>query len=117
MSIYGTTVTLSAEYDDDDPPIIYQGSHVLPSDDDPRGGVLMFAQIPGWIERDGRDKPDDESQPHPWLRLDLIESPKTDGGSDPGHATVVLDRKQAEQVRDYLADWLSSIDEPERIDW
>lgn len=60
MSIWCTRIVLSSDHccqdcDEDGPaPITYRGSHILPSDDDPRGGILDTASIPPWITRDGR---------------------------------------------------------------
>ena len=95
-------------------PIVYEGSHVLPSDDDRREGSIDLALIPGHIEREGRPAVSEWSPPHPWLRLGIYTAssreqyegkPYVSGG----HATVVLDRRQVEQVRDTLTEWLESL--------
>lgn len=83
-------------------PIVYQGSHVLPSDDDERGGHVDIAAIPGHIDRAGRPptNPDDEFTPyHPWLRLSVWEVVE-------GSATVVLDRRGVELLYRTLGEWL-----------
>jgi hypothetical protein len=86
-------------------PIHYQGSHVLPSDDDPRQGFLSACLIPGFIERTGRPpvNSDDEDYPaHPWLRIFA-----GDDGDDPGLATVILDRVQVAELHSFFGDWLA----------
>jgi hypothetical protein len=74
-------------------PIIYQGSHILPADTDPRDGYFSLAEIPGHIERDGRGARDEDT-PWPWLRASL-------NGED-----VVLDHAQVVELHRYLGDWL-----------
>jgi hypothetical protein len=90
-------------YDDADPctcrcgPIEYRGSHILPSDDDPRDGVFNLGHIPGFIDREGRPPVNDEDEDypcHPWLRMFVNAE------------TVLLDRRQVAEVRDYLSYWL-----------
>lgn len=78
-------------------PIGYQASHILPSDEDPRAGTFDLSHIPGFISHAGRPpiNDDDEDYPaHPWLRIGL------------NRETVVLDRAQVIEVRDYLTAWL-----------
>lgn len=92
-----------------DAPLVYRGSHVLPHDDDARGGSVSLAAIPAFIAREGRaDCPDGE--PKPWLRLDIREDRDTHGETQEGFATVVLTRRQAERMRGALTAWL---DDPE----
>jgi len=85
-------------------PIVYKGSHVLPSMDDERGGSVDLALIPGFIQREGRDaeRPDnDESSDFPawpFLRFGVN-----------GEA-VVLDRAGVELVARQLNDWLAHVD-------
>jgi hypothetical protein len=93
-------------------PIVYEGSHVLPSDTDRRGGDLNFAVIPDFIERDGR-----EDGPHDWLRVGMVSVDSTliyEGKpyQPGGRAVVVLDRRQVEEMRDYLTSWLEREGEP-----
>lgn len=88
--------------DELDAPIIYQGSHILPSDDDPRGGAVDTGWIPDHIERDGRD--DGREGPKPWLRLGVTQA--SSGDADAGRATVVLTREQVKRLRDDLSSWL-----------
>ena len=88
-------------------PIIYQGSHVLPSDDDPRGGSVDIASIPEHIERD--DRPElPEGTPKPWLRLGLYQHTASDGSDlHPGQATLILDRRGVQTMRDAFDAWLA----------
>jgi hypothetical protein len=82
-------------------PIAYQQSHVLPADDDPRGGSFDLAEIPGFITRgdrkltfaDGED-PDYTERVWPWLRASV------------NGETVVLDRAQVARIHAYLGEWL-----------
>lgn len=98
-------------YDGDRPcsclcgPIIYQGSHVLPSNEDRRGGSLGFGEIAGDITRDGRDDgPEDEDQPWPYLRVTM----RADGADD--CQDVVLDVEQARSLGEYLLDFARRVD-------
>ncbi len=94
MSIYA-----SLEVPNDDPdgdaPLVYQGSHVLPSEADPRGGHVDLALIPSHITRDGRDDQPEDGAPWPYLRFGVNES------------TVVLTRSQVEQISVQLEWWLA----------
>lgn len=83
-----------------DAPIIYQGSHVLPSLDDKRGGSVDIALIPAHI-RYWRDNPDApvETEPHeppePFLRFGV------------NGETVILTRHNVRQISHTLSDWLA----------
>lgn len=96
-------------------PFVYQGSHVLPGDDDRRGGYIGLADIPDHIERDGRTPPFD------FLRVDMANVPSdtrfkgreyVEGGS----SVIVLNRPQVEALRDSLNSWLERPLTPEE-DW
>jgi len=76
-------------------PIVYQGSHVLPSDDDERGGFVDIALIPSHITRDGRDDQPEDEAPWPYLRFGVNES------------TVVLTRDHVLQIAVTLSEWLA----------
>jgi hypothetical protein len=78
-------------------PIVYQGSHVLPSDDDARGGSVDVAAIPSFIVRDGRDDAQGEGLKD-WLRLSV----DADGDA------VVLTRRHVRLLRDTLTEWLDA---------
>lgn len=78
-------------------PLLYQGSHVLPSNDDERGGWLDVAGIPDYITRDGRDDAHGTGLKD-WLRLIM--------GDQDGKATLVLTRQQVQELRDVLTLWL-----------
>lgn len=88
-----------------DAPIVYQGSHVLPSDDDRRGGSVDTAWIPNHIERDDRPELPDGTLKD-WLRLGVSAESSDDGDRRGGHATVILTRPQVERLRDDLTAWL-----------
>lgn len=77
-----------------DAPIVYQGSHVMPSDDDPRGGGVDIASIPAFV-RNGAD-PDAEGW-LPWLRFGINEG------------VVILDRRGVELVHRSLGEWLAGL--------
>lgn len=78
-----------------DAPLTYQGSHVLPSDDDPRGGSLLVCAIPDHISHD--DRPDvPEGTLKDWLRVSLYAY----------NDAVVLTRPQVERLRNTLTAWL-----------
>lgn len=83
-----------------DMPLIYQGSNHEPHEDDRRGGFLGLATFVSGDDGVG-----------PFLRLSVREDTTTDTGccrdqTGHGDATVVLDRRLAEQVRDALSEWL-----------
>ena len=79
-----------------DAPIRYQGSHVLPAEQDPRGGTVDLAAIPPWITHDARDDAPDDGQPWPWLRLSVWQE------------DAVLDEQQASRLRAALTEWLNN---------
>lgn len=89
--------------DPDDPgPYLYHGSHIFPSSDGERGGMVDTAHIPGFLTATGYD-PDGEDGPiPPWLRLSL--NPAQDGED-----TVVLDADQVRRLRDHLTWWLQAV--------
>jgi predicted house-cleaning noncanonical NTP pyrophosphatase (MazG superfamily) len=102
VSIFATIPGLGSM--DDDPavgaPWRYGGSHILPREDDPRGGVIDLAVIPSHITRDGRDDQPQDDAPWPWLRMSLNHC-----GADP---TVILSPDQARHLARQLADWADS---------
>lgn len=73
MSVWCSILTFT----DDEPiraPLIYRESHVIPTAQDPRGGELSLATLPGFLTRDGRDDADSDAW-WPYLRVSL-RSPK-----------------------------------------
>lgn len=81
-------------------PTVYQGSHVLPSDDDERGGYLDFGEIARFIYR-GDPPPDQDFREdvgygwlHPYLRVFATEE------------GLILRRSQVIELRDYLSNWI-----------
>ncbi len=114
MSIYCSFSGFTDDGGDYPPPYVYRESHVLPSPDDPSGGFLDLAYIPGFITRDGRDvdgelDPDCENEGvWPFLRMSL----RAAGFPADAEDTVVLDRGQVAALRDELTDWLLRCDDP-----
>lgn len=123
MSIYGTIFDLGNDHarrcqrvrriktglyaqDDSKPcscgasPVIYEGSHVLPSKRSKRGGTISLGAIPSCITRDGRDDAP-EGNWWPWLRLSV------DGVGEETD-TVLLTADQVEQLRNALTCWLDN---------
>ena len=98
MSIYASLPGVTGD-EPCGPPWIYQGSHVLPAEDDPRGGEIGLALIPSHITRDGRDDSPEDGAPWPWLRLSL------DGLPPEADHAVVLNREQAGHLIDQLTAW------------
>lgn len=106
MSIYASAVVLA----DETAPLLYQGSHVMPSADDPRGnewqsgGDFELAEIPGYVEHDGRTLcPDpmacDGTCVYPWLRASI------------GGQSVVLTVEQVRAIHEYTGRWLARVAE------
>jgi hypothetical protein len=100
MSIYATLLSFDSDADDPDglrAPVVYRGSHVMPSGDDVRGGYVEVAGIPSFIYRDS-------AHPYPalqdWLRLSVGDHDEDQG------RTVLLDRAHGERLRDTLTAWL-----------
>ncbi len=106
MSIFATLFALDG--DDQQLPIVYQGSHVNPSEDDPRGGALLVCGIPDHCHPDARGRDDDLGRPVEFLRLFAAEDPATYRGMEPGEATLVLDLTQVTELRDTLTWWIDS---------
>ncbi len=90
------------------PPLVYQGSHVNPADDGPRGGSVDVAAIPNHCHPSVRGTLADEGPPVEFLRLSVSEDETTYGESQPGYAQVVLDRAQVEELRNTLTYWLDT---------
>lgn len=96
MSIYASLPGLNTD-EEPGPPWTYQGSHILPAEEDTRAGSVGLALIPGHITRDGRDDQPDDSRPWPWLRLSVDTQP-----DDPA---VVLNIAQARHLAEQLTAW------------
>ncbi|MFD9564395.1 hypothetical protein [Streptomyces sp. NPDC059994] len=107
MSIYATIEGLGGDGDPEDlgAPWIYQGSHILPDEDDRRGGVIGLALIPSHITRDGRDDQPNDDTPWPWLRLHI------DSRSD--DPAVVINPAQARRIGQQLVAWADETDPQE----
>jgi hypothetical protein len=81
-------------------PILYRGSHILPADNNKRGGHFGIAAIPGHIYQGSRKAISDDMQPYwPWLRVSLNET--VNDCHD-----VILTRRQVAELRDALNEWL-----------
>lgn len=94
MSVWGT-IWSADDLEDRGAPIAYRGSHVLPSEGDPRCGSVDLAEVPPHITRDGRDDgPEDEWTPWPFLRLGV------------GVECAVLDEALARSLYEALGGWL-----------
>ncbi|MEU3203544.1 hypothetical protein ABZ702_06605 [Streptomyces cyaneofuscatus] len=87
------------------PPWAYQGSHILPAEDDPRAGEIGLALIPGHITRDGRDGQPDDATPWPWLRIHITTT---------GDPAVVINPAQARYLAAQLIDWADEADQGAR---
>lgn len=105
MSIYASLPGIGDIGDDETigPPWIYQGSHILPSMDDPRGGSVGLAEVPSHITRDGRDDQPEDGRPWPWLRLSVVE--------DGVVIDVVINPVQARHLAAQLVAWADSTQE------
>ncbi|MFJ9037935.1 hypothetical protein ACIRF8_15245 [Streptomyces sp. NPDC102406] len=103
MSIYATIPGIGNPTDGDHesgPPWVYQGSHILPDEDHPRGGAIGLAEIPSHITRDGRDGQPEDGRPWPWLRVSVDAVPGADDSS-----TVLLGPAQARALAAQLLQW------------
>ena len=90
-------------------PIVYQGSHVNPSENDKRGGCVLVCAIPNHCHPDARGT-DDAGAPVDYLRLKVKEDPATYQFGAPGDATVVLTKRHVTELRDTLSVWLDAED-------
>ena len=101
MSIYASIPSVDDEAPCG-PPWVYQGSHILPDEDDPRGGSIGLALIPGHITRDGRDDQPDDAVPWPWLRVSI---------DTPGNEPVgLVNPAQARYLAGCLIDWADDVE-------
>lgn len=99
-------------------PIVYEGSHILPSDGDRRGGGIEVGGIPDHITREGRDDAPEGSLKD-WLRIGIWADASTEQYKGKpyvaaGDATVVLPRSLVEELRDTLTAWLDRSGEDAR---
>ena len=84
-----------------DAPLVYQGSHILPTELDERGGYVDIALIPAHVRywRENPDAPSEtepESPPEPFLRFGVNES------------RVILTRHHVEGIVRELQWWLEA---------
>lgn len=98
--------------EDLDGPLIYQGSHVLPEPNDPRGGSVDLGCIAPHV-RFWRENPDalvaeELDVPYePYLRLSVNESRSQPNRSE-GQATVLLTVDQTERLIQALTEWVGN---------
>jgi hypothetical protein len=85
-------------------PLVYQGSHVLPSEEDRRGGHVDLGLISPHV-RFWRDNPDASVEDEPDIDTALCEPFLRFGVND---ATVVLTRRNVEEVYQSLLWWLKN---------
>lgn len=77
MSLYCSFGMFGVDPEDYPAPLVYQGSHVMPTTDSPRGGSVDLGYLPGFITHEGRDRagtPGDQAGDEgvwPWLRLSV----------------------------------------------
>jgi hypothetical protein len=112
MSVWASTLLIGDDGRDDgrdlQAPLTYRQSHVLPSHDDPRGGLLDLASIPAFVTRDGYDDGPDDGAVWPFLRVSVRPAQVTDDVWV--EDTVVLDHRQVLALRDELTVWLQRVD-------
>lgn len=96
MSVWGTILDL--ENGEDGPPYAYQGSHILPSEEDLRDGTVQLAEVPSHITRDGRDDQPEDGAPWPWMRLSVNQ------------ADAVLHARQVREVYESMGAWLQQVE-------
>ena len=87
-----------------DSPLVYAGSHVLPSESDERGGYIDIALIPSHITRDGRDDKEEDEAPWPYLRFGV------------GEERVILTRRNVRMIAASLNKWLERVPESVPVD-
>ena len=78
-------------------PIKYQGSHVVPSKKDERGGCFGFSLIPEHITRNGKDN---GKRKPPFLRFHMNQE------------TVILTREHIAEMNELLTWWLAETKSP-----
>jgi len=112
MSIYASSLSIDAEWpdsDDDKGPFVYEGSHVLPTPDSPRGGCLHCSHIPDHITRGTPGEEGYEGEGlKDYMRVGVSELQRPNINQYPGSGDVVLDREQVTKLRDYLTWWLEA---------
>lgn len=125
VSVWGTRLSLDGTWPEDRQPIRYQGSHRVPTADDPRGGLLDTASISSELTADGKDDGPADDTPLPFLRVAVAERVVTREdaqpgellGTAPGMQTVILDAGQVRELRDDLTDWFHAPEDDGRRSW
>lgn len=111
MSIYASGFSIGDNWDEDPEPapLIYLGSHILPTPDSPRGGSLHCSHIPDHITRGTPGEPGYEGDGlKDYMRVGVSEQQRPNLNQYPGSGDVLLDREQVLRLRDYLTWWLEA---------
>ena len=105
MSIYASIEGIG-DYGDPEhlgQPWAYQGSHIPPRGDGPRGGSIGLAIIPSHITADGRDDQPEDGTPWPWLRFGIYHD-------DGRLSDVLIDPAQARFLAAQLTTWADRVE-------
>lgn len=109
MSVWVSRLVLDGDGPEETPrPIAYQDSHVIPSADDPRGGYLDTAHLPGFITRD-RANDHGYGEDRPWWPFLLLSV--SDAALSANTSTVVLDVAAVDALIADLTEWRAGVDE------
>lgn len=93
-------------------PILYQGSHVTPTIEDPRGGSIDLATIPPHISPRGIAHDEEQATRWDFLRFGFVLPAEKSTVEGMYVAECLLDRDQITELRDELTKWLDR-----GIDW
>jgi hypothetical protein len=110
VSIYASIEGIGGDGDPEHlgQPWQYAGSHILPTEDGPRGGGIGLAIIPSHISRDGRDDQPEDEAPWPWLRFSAEGR-----DANEGYVDLIINPAQARHLAEQLATWADQADPPE----
>ncbi|MBD9700684.1 hypothetical protein IHE56_00970 [Streptomyces sp. ID01-12c] len=102
MSIYASIEGIGGDGDPEHlgHPWQYDGSHILPAEEGPRGGEISLALIPSHITRDGRDDQPEDGAPWPWLRFSAEGR-----DANEGYVDLIINPAQARHLAEQLATW------------
>ena len=112
MSIYATWLDFGFDenWEDGDetaPPWLYSGSHVLPEQNDARGGQVEVGVIPNHVcaYRAGEENPELDERVLAAHKCGFV---RLGVGGDGPFQTVVLDAAHVRELRDMLTTWLDT---------
>jgi hypothetical protein len=112
VSIFASSFSIDSEWPDDPDdkgPYVYEGSHILPTPDSPRGGCLHCSHIPDHITRGTSGEPGYQGEGlKDYMRVGISEQQRPNLNQFPGSGDVLLDREQVLKLRDYLNWWLEA---------